>query len=320
MPALLPDLWGTTSGFINGMLRLGSVAAFASLPIVYNDVGGGGGEGGEDGERGGGTRAVFWCVALVGAVMWPLGAAVRHVAVGRADALLGFGGREVAADAAGGAEEEEKLPPVETSSTRGTCGTLGTATGPDFGGADSSAETGRLEAADGPVDAALAALEADAVRVAPDMNSQDVANTVYAYVTLGRMPGDETWAVLETAAVRVAPSMNSQEVAKLTGAYATLGRMPGDKTWAALETAALRVAPNMNSQEVAKLSLAYAKLGKSQPEALKAGVRGGGVRGGMAAAGYEAARHAVTSVKPMTLIVCALIVCAFIVGALIVCA
>ena len=96
--------------------------------------------------------------------------------------------------------------------------------------------------------------------------------------------------------------------------------MPGDKTWAALETAALRVAPNMNSQEVAKLSLAYAKLGKSQPEALKAGVRGGGVRGGMAAAGYEAARHAVTSVKPMTLIVCALIVCAFIVGALIVCA
>jgi len=209
MPALLPDLWGTTSGFINGMLRLGSVAAFASLPIVYNDVGGGGGEGGEDGERGGGTRAVFWCVALVGAVMWPLGAAVRHVAVGRADALLGLGGREVAADAAGGAEEEEKLPPVETSSTRGTCGTLGTAAGPDFGGADSSAETGRLEAADGPVDAALAALEADAVRVAADMNSQDVANTVYAYVTLGRMPGDETWAALETAAVRVAPNMTS---------------------------------------------------------------------------------------------------------------
>jgi hypothetical protein len=123
-------------------------------------------------------------------------------------------------------------------------------------------DAGRLDVTDGPVDATLAALEIDTVRVAPNMNSQEVANTVYAYGTMGRMPGDVTWAALETAAVRVAPNMNSQEVANLTWAYATLGRMPGDETWAALETAAVRVAPNMNSQEVANLTLAYAKFGR----------------------------------------------------------
>jgi len=87
-------------------------------------------------------------------------------------------------------------------------------------------DAGRLDATDGRVDAALAALEADAVQVAPDMNSQDVANTMYAHGTMGRMPGDETWAALETAAGRVAPHMKPQELANLTWVYATLGRGP----------------------------------------------------------------------------------------------
>jgi hypothetical protein len=40
-------------------------------------------------------------------------------------------------------------------------------------------DAGRLEATDGPVNAALAALEAAAVRVAPNMNSQDVAKLTF---------------------------------------------------------------------------------------------------------------------------------------------
>jgi hypothetical protein len=68
-------------------------------------------------------------------------------------------------------------------------------------------DAGPLKATDGRVDVALAALETAAVQMAPDMTSQGMANTVYAYGTLGRMPGDETWAALETAAVRVAPDI-----------------------------------------------------------------------------------------------------------------
>jgi hypothetical protein len=123
IPALLPDLWGTTSGFINGMLRLGSVAAFASLPSVYNDIGGGGGDlgdgsdgsggGGGGGGRGGGTRAVFWCVAAVGALMCPLALVVRHVAVGRADALLGVIGGGPGGGGTDTTDREEKLEDEE---------------------------------------------------------------------------------------------------------------------------------------------------------------------------------------------------------------
>ena len=116
-------------------------------------------------------------------------------------------------------------------------------------------EAGRLDATDGSVDAVLAALEGEAVRVALDMNSQAVANTLWSYATLKRTPEDETWAALEAAAVRVARGMNSQEVANTLWSYATRKRTPGDKTWAALETAAVRVARDMNSQDVANTLL-----------------------------------------------------------------
>jgi hypothetical protein len=121
---------------------------------------------------------------------------------------------------------------------------------------------GRLDAADGSVDDALAALETDTVQVAPTMNPQNVANTVYSFAALGRMPGDKTWAALESAVGRVAQEMNPQAVANVMGAYVKLEVMPDDKTWAALETAAGRVAREMNPQDVANVMLAYATLGR----------------------------------------------------------
>ena len=81
IPELLPGLWGTASGFLNGALRLGSVAAFASLPVVYEGFGGDGG---------GGTRAVFWTCALVGGCMPPIAVVVKWIVSGRANALLGL--------------------------------------------------------------------------------------------------------------------------------------------------------------------------------------------------------------------------------------
>jgi hypothetical protein len=122
-------------------------------------------------------------------------------------------------------------------------------------------EAGRLG---GSVDDTLAALEIDAVRVAPKMKPQELANTAYAYSVLGRMPGEETWTALEAAVRRLAPrDMNSQDVANLVWSYATLFRMPVEETWAALEAAAVRVAPDMHAQAVSITLYAYAKLGQT---------------------------------------------------------
>ena len=92
VPALLPGLWGTASGFINGALRLGSVLALAALPRIYEQSGGGADGGG------GGVVAVFWFAACVGVVMWPLAAIVREVATRAAfDASPHWGGGSLGA-------------------------------------------------------------------------------------------------------------------------------------------------------------------------------------------------------------------------------
>ena len=68
------------------------------------------------------------------------------------------------------------------------------------------------------------ALEGAAVRVAPSMNAQNVANTLWAMATLGWQAGEGSMrCALEGAAVRVAPRMNAQDVANTLWAMATLG-------------------------------------------------------------------------------------------------
>jgi hypothetical protein len=114
-----------------------------------------------------------------------------------------------------------------------------------------------------------AALEGAARRVARDMDSQGVSNTVYAYAKLaklGRMPGDDTWAALEAAVGRVALEMEPQHLANTVWGYATLKRMPGDETWAALESAAGRVARDMIPRHVGNLLWSYATLGRMPGE------------------------------------------------------
>lgn len=64
IPQLVPGAWSTWAGFINALLRVGSVWAFVLLPNVYTHYSEGGVEDG--------TRAVFITVALYGGLMGPL--------------------------------------------------------------------------------------------------------------------------------------------------------------------------------------------------------------------------------------------------------
>ena len=54
------------------------------------------------------------------------------------------------------------------------------------------------------------------------MKLQHLANALWAIATLGKMPGGKTWAALESAAVRVAPAMVPQALANVLWAYTTL--------------------------------------------------------------------------------------------------
>ena len=71
------------------------------------------------------------------------------------------------------------------------------------------------------------ALEAAAVRVAPSMKAQDVANIIWGLATLGWQAGDGAMrGALEAAAVRVAPSMIAQNVANSFGDLRRSGGRP----------------------------------------------------------------------------------------------
>ena len=67
------------------------------------------------------------------------------------------------------------------------------------------------------------ALEGAAVRVAPSMKAQEVANSLWALATLGWQAGEGSMrCALAAAAVRVASSMNAQDVANSLWALATI--------------------------------------------------------------------------------------------------
>jgi len=58
------------------------------------------------------------------------------------------------------------------------------------------------------------------------MDPQHVSLTWWAFATLGWEPGADARAALEAAAVRVGPNMVSQDVTNIIFAHATLMRMP----------------------------------------------------------------------------------------------
>jgi len=137
---------------------------------------------------------------------------------------------------------------------------------------------GKLDAADADVQDTLTALEQRVVRVASDMESQNVSNTVYSFAVLGREPGAEALAALEFAVMRVGPDMVPQAVANTAWSFATLGLMPGAEARTALEAAVMRVGPGMNGQNVANTAWSFATLGLMPGAEARAALEAAAVR------------------------------------------
>ena len=67
-------------------------------------------------------------------------------------------------------------------------------------------------------------LEGRAGALAGTFNAQNVANTLWAYATMGREPGAGLMRVLEVRAEALAGTFIAQNVANTLWAYATMGR------------------------------------------------------------------------------------------------
>ena len=98
-------------------------------------------------------------------------------------------------------------------------------------------------------------LEQQAEAVAGTFDSQSVANTLWAYATMGRTPGAQMMMVLEGRAEAVAGTMNAQNVSNTLWAYATMGREPRAGMMRVLEGRAEAVAGTKNAQAVANTQL-----------------------------------------------------------------
>ena len=70
-------------------------------------------------------------------------------------------------------------------------------------------------------------LEGLAEAVEGTLNTQGVANTLWAYATMGREPGAGATRDLEGRTETVAGTLNTQNVANTLWAYAMIGREPG---------------------------------------------------------------------------------------------
>ena len=99
----------------------------------------------------------------------------------------------------------------------------------------------------------LEALEQQAEAVAGTFNVQELANTMWAYATKGREPGEGVMRELEGRVEAVAGTLNVQELANTLWAYATMGREPGAGVMRVLEGQAEAVAGTFKAQEVANM-------------------------------------------------------------------
>jgi len=92
--------------------------------------------------------------------------------------------------------------------------------------------------------------------------SQEVANTLWAYATMGREPGAGLMRVLEGREEALADTFKAQEVANTLWAYATMGREPEAGLMRVLEGRAEALADTFNTQGVANTLWEYATMGR----------------------------------------------------------
>jgi hypothetical protein len=109
-------------------------------------------------------------------------------------------------------------------------------------------------------DVPLLELEEAIERVAPHMTSQHVANTIWAYGTLGVPPSPQVIAKLEAALCRVVTDMIPQHMSNIIWAYSKFGLRPMPETLDALKHVAKGLVPKMRPQEVSNTLYGYAAL------------------------------------------------------------
>ena len=92
------------------------------------------------------------------------------------------------------------------------------------------------------------------------MNSQDVANTIWAYGTLGVLPSPQVIDELEAALRRVVTDMIPQALSNIIWAYSKFGLRPMSETLDALKQVAPGLIRKMSSREVSNTLYGYAAL------------------------------------------------------------
>ena len=78
-------------------------------------------------------------------------------------------------------------------------------------------------------------LEWRAEAISGEFNSQNVANTLWAYATIGTKPEQRMMGQLERRAETISGEFNSQAIANTLWAYATMGTKPGERMMGQLE-------------------------------------------------------------------------------------
>jgi hypothetical protein len=108
----------------------------------------------------------------------------------------------------------------------------------------------------------LPELERRAEATAGDFNSQEVANTVWAYATMGRKPGERLMVQLERRAEVISEDFYPQGIANTLWAYATMGRKPGELLMGQLERRAEAISREFKPQEVAQMLVWFRFTGR----------------------------------------------------------
>jgi hypothetical protein len=125
-----------------------------------------------------------------------------------------------------------------------------------------AAEAPDLEADASTVSVLLGAAQ----QAAPDMNAQEVANTLWALSVLHVPLSTPTYAALVDAVTRTAPEMNAQNVANTSLAFGRLGTFFHGPAGAALMLQMAAVAGRWNAQEVANTLWALRTVKGCLPE------------------------------------------------------
>ena len=105
-----------------------------------------------------------------------------------------------------------------------------------------------------------------AVLVHSDFNPQDIANTLWAFATLGQQPSDALMVGMKKHAVLVQGSFSPQ--ANTLWAFATLGQQPSQALVAVITKQAVAVQGDFKPQEIANTLWAFATLGLQPSEEL----------------------------------------------------